>query len=120
MTTADLLSSGLGVAVSLVTSYVPFVSEWFYKQDKKYRGLWMILFTFIVALVIFGLSCGGVFNFVACSEAGAMDLLRAFFYVIVGNQLAYLVSPESPTKGKILASEKAEWDLTVSKSWKVI
>lgn len=94
----ELISAGVGILLSLVFSFVPPVATWYYKIDKQYRGLVMVGFTAITALGIFGLSCTGLFNWVACTNEGAMDLVKAFLIILGTNQITYLATPDSPTK----------------------
>ena len=100
----ELISAGVGVILSLIFSYIPPLAQWYYGIDEKYRGLVMVGLTILSALGIFGLSCTGLFNWVACTKAGALDLVKAVLIILGSNQIAYMVSPESPTKVAIKTS----------------
>jgi hypothetical protein len=100
----ELISAGVGVVLSLVFSFIPPVATWYYGIDKKFRGLVMVGFTALTALGIFGLSCTGMFDWVACTKAGAIDLVKAFLIILGTNQLTYMATPESPTKIAIQSS----------------
>ncbi len=94
----ELISAGAGLLLSLIFNFVPPVATWYYQIDKKYRGLVMVGFTALATLGIFGLSCAGLFNWVACTTEGAKELLIAFLILLGTNQITYLVTPDSPTK----------------------
>lgn len=94
----ELISAGVGILLSLVFSFVPPIASWYYKIDKQYRGLVMVGFTALATLGIFGLSCTGLFNWVACTTEGAKELVTAFLILLGTNQITYLATPDSPTK----------------------
>jgi hypothetical protein len=98
MTAQEYILAGVGMFTSLGFSYIPALSKWFYSLDSKYRGLAMVGFSLASSAIIFGISCTGLFSWIACSKDGAVELLKAFLVILVGNQLTYLVSPESPAK----------------------
>ncbi len=100
----ELISAGVGILLSLIVSFVPPVAKWYYQIDKQYRGLVMVGFTALTALGIFGLSCTGLFNWVACTTAGAKELLTAFLIILGTNQITYLATPDSPTKVSLQSS----------------
>lgn len=100
----ELISAGVGILLSLVFSFIPPVATWYYGINKEWRGLVMVGFTVLATLGIFGLSCSGLFNWVACTADGAKDLLRAFLILLGSNQIVYMVTPESPTKTTMQSS----------------
>lgn len=113
MSAQELILAGVGMIISLGFSYIPPLSKWFYGLDTKYRGLVMVGFALLSAVVVFGVSCTGLFQWIACSKEGAMDLLKAFLAVIIGNQLTYLVTPESPTKVTIEEAKASAMHVSV-------
>ena len=94
-----LLAGVSGVLVSLILSYLPVVSDWYYSPAlDKYRGLIAVGFTAVVAALIYGASCLELFGLDYCSVEGAKALLEAIVIAIGTNQLTYLASPVSPAK----------------------
>jgi hypothetical protein len=91
----QLILAGFGILMSAIVGYVPVVAEWFYKIDKKWRGLLNAGMALAVAGAIFGLSCSGLFDWVKCTQADALGLLKAWGILFATNQLAYLAFPES-------------------------
>ena len=96
--TAEFLSSLAGVLLSLAFSYLPGVSGWFEKLAGNFKRLLMLGLLLLASLALMGLACtrwGAALELpLACSEAGAVGLLKAFLAALVANQAAYLVSPQ--------------------------
>lgn len=84
----------VGVALSLVFSYVPVAREWLEKQDNK--GLIMLALVLFVSACYFALSCSPFASDLGinlqCDRSGFFDLLQAIFVIASGNQLAFLYS----------------------------
>lgn len=93
-----LISAAAGTLISLIVTFAKPVAKWFYSIPEDYRGLSMVGLNLLAVLALFGLSCSGLFAFVACTVASAKSLLVAFLTMIATNQLTYMVSPASPTK----------------------
>jgi hypothetical protein len=89
----------VGALVSLLFSYYPPLKVWY--GNQKNNGLIMVGFVLVVSAAYFGLSCTSLaaqLNLqVACTQAGAVQMFYGFLGCLTGNQLAYLVSGESPT-----------------------
>lgn len=98
----DLILVGIGVFISLVFSYFPAVSKWFYKLNYNIRGLVMVGLSAAATLIVYALSCWNWLSIVSCDQAGIQVLVSAFIKVLLANQVTYMVSPESPTKTKMI------------------
>jgi hypothetical protein len=93
----DLLSAGIGLFFSVIFVIIPPLANLYYKIDKNYRGLAMVGIDIIVGAAIFGLSCAGLFNWMACTKDGLMSLIRALLIIIASGQVTYMVTPENQT-----------------------
>ena len=93
--TADELSAIAGCVLSLAFSYIPGVKGWFdnLQPDQK-RGI-VALSLVVVALAIFGLSCGGIVATVTCDQPGALGLVEMLIAALVANQATFLLSPKT-------------------------
>jgi hypothetical protein len=98
MTAQELILAGLGILLSIGFTYIPFIATWYYGIDSKFRGLVMLGFSVVVVGVIFGLSCTGMFNWVACSKAGIEDLGKGLLILLGTNQITYNMTPDSKFK----------------------
>ena len=92
--TSDLLASISGIVLSLVFSYIPGLNTKFAKLDSGIKRLIMAGLLLITAGAAFGLSCAKIFPTVACSQEGALGLVKVFVMALIANQSAYLISPE--------------------------
>lgn len=99
-----LINAGVGILISLMISFVPFLAQKFYAIPEDKRGLAMVGIVLVSALAIFGLSCTALFTFIACTKEGALDLLKAFLIMLATNQITYQVTPTSPTKARLESS----------------
>lgn len=97
--TPEILSSLAGILLSLLASYLPGFSPWFDNLLPNYKRLFMLLLIFAAAVASLGVSCAGwgdlVDPMVACTQAGAVGLIKAFLAALIANQAAYLISPKS-------------------------
>lgn len=91
--TAELLSAIAGVLLSLAFSYLPGISDWFDKLNPTRKRLVMAGLLVVAAVGTFGLSCAGVINDAACTQAGAWALASTFITALVANQATYSISP---------------------------
>ncbi len=92
----QLILAGVGIGISLITTYVAPVANWYYNiLDKKWRGLVMAGFSLFVTAIIFGLSCTGLFSFLPCTQDSIFELLKAWVILFATNQLTYLSTPTS-------------------------
>lgn len=95
--TADVLMLIVGVVLSLVFSYVPFIANWYYAFDDNKKKLIMLGFIALVSGGLFGISCAGwapklgiaVF---ACTQEGAWEFVKIFGTIAIANQAAAKLS----------------------------
>lgn len=107
MSTQDLMmliSAGVGIILSVGFKIIPWLDRWFYNTvADDWRGLVMVGFNALSALAIFGLTCVGLFATVACTQEGAVSLIKAFLVMLGTNQMTNLATGSSNTKKKIAA-----------------
>jgi len=94
ITTGDGLLAFVGMIVSAVFLYFPKLNAEFAKLEPDYQRLIMIGIMLVVALGTFGLSCGNVIDVVTCDQGGALVLVRAFVFALIGNQSIYPILPK--------------------------
>lgn len=97
--TAEILSAGAGILLSLLFSYIPGLSTWYTKQDGTTKRLVMLGALAALALGVQLLSCIGVSEVLgvllpACTKAGIQSTVEMFILALVTNQATYLISPE--------------------------
>jgi hypothetical protein len=95
---AEFISMIAGILLSLLFSYVPGASDWYGALDGVRKRLVMLVLLFLAAAGAFALSCAGIYDYVACSQAGAVQAVEAFIAAVIANQTTYLVAPK-PAKG---------------------
>jgi hypothetical protein len=97
--TSDQLSVIAGAVLSLGFSYIPGLNTWFAGLSPEKKRLIMLGILALIALSIFGLACTPLAaNFgitVTCDVTGASALIQAFLLAVIGNQSAYLITPQS-------------------------
>lgn len=91
--TADLLSSIVGILLSLAASYLPGFSGWYGPLDASRKRLVMLGLLALVGLGVYGLACAGLNNSVTCDQSGLLALVNSFIAALIANQATYLVSP---------------------------
>ena len=89
----NILLGLAGTVLSAIFKYWPAAEQWYNKQANK--GLLMLAFVFVLSGLYFGASCLPLDLGVTavCSEEGALEVVKAFVVILVGNQLAYLTLP---------------------------
>lgn len=90
---SDLIASVAGVLLSLAASYIPGVSTRFAALQPDQRRFVMLLALLVASVGVFGASCAGLFDVVACSRDGGVTIARAFIWAMVANQSAYAITP---------------------------
>ena len=96
--TATELSALAGIVLSLIFSYVPGLNAKFASWSSEAKRLVMLGVLLVTALAVYGVGCLGWVNTgIACTTAGALDLLKIFVAAIVANQAVYSISPQLPS-----------------------
>lgn len=97
--TPEELAALAGVVLSLLFKYFPVLNVWYGGLTKVYKQLLMLGLIFVVGLGAFGLSCLGAGEFfgiaLECSGEGFWALLSVVFMAGFGNQMTYLLAPET-------------------------
>jgi hypothetical protein len=88
--TPEQLAVYAGIVLSLFMSYFPPVANWYNGLEAAQKVQVMGGLLVIVALAVFGLSCAGLYPLVACSVAGAKELLNVLLLALMANQTTYL------------------------------
>lgn len=88
------LSMIAGTVLSLLFSYVPGLKGWYEKLSADFKRLVMLVVLLVTSGAIYGLSCAGWLDMVACDKEGLIGLVNIFFAALVANQATYLISPE--------------------------
>lgn len=100
--TPEQLGAFAGILLSLIFAYVPGAKTWYNAKTGEQRALIMLGLLLLVTLGIFGLSCVAPTYLpfaVACTQAGAWELLFVFVAALVANQGTFLVAVD-PFKPK--------------------
>jgi len=104
--TSELLASIVGVALSLIFSYIPGVKDWYDrmgmkpdlseeendKRNRAYKQMVMGLLLIGTTCIVFGLACGGVIEAVTCDKVGALGLAKVLLAALIANQSTYLIT----------------------------
>lgn len=90
---AKLLTMIAGVILSLAFSYIPKLKTWFENQSPNTKRLVMLGAIALAAGGAFGLACLGRFDGLACTQAGAWDIVELLFLAAIANQTAYKLTP---------------------------
>jgi len=88
----EQLSAIAGAVLSLAFSYVPGVKDWFEGLLSGQKQAIMGLLLLGTAGAVFGLSCGGVLDWVVCSKEGVLGLVDVLIAALLANQTAYLIT----------------------------
>lgn len=103
MTTAQLLATAAGAAISLLLSYFPKLKDFYDAQTAGGKALVLLVALTLTAGVLFADGCIATVNvfpdstLVACTTQGAVDLVVLLLLSIGGSQGAFLLSPRSGT-----------------------
>ena len=91
-----LIAGGL---LSLLFSYIPGLNTSFAGLGSEVKRLIMAGLLFLVAAVIYGLSCAGVgasFGVdVPCTQEGLLGLINVFVLAVIANQSAFAITPKT-------------------------
>ncbi len=100
MTTTSLVAIA-AAALSLLFSYFPGLNTWYAGKPDTYKKLFQVLWLAVVSVAIYSAGCIPdlaarlPFPSVACTAAGAWDLLIMFLTAVVANQATFLLSPQA-------------------------
>jgi len=100
MEISDYLILIAGAILSIGFEYIPGLHKWYNDLDDTPQRLVMLGVLLASAVAIFALSCAGYLDklmpgvSVACSEDGALLLIRAFMLLLVANQGTYQILPK--------------------------
>ena len=89
---AKELGAIVGLLLSLGFSYIPGLKVWFDGKSSDTKQAIMGLSLVIVAGAVFGLSCAGVFDTVACTREGFIGFVGVLVSALVANQSVYLIT----------------------------
>lgn len=89
--TAEWLGGAAGVVISLVLAYVPGVKAEFEKLSGVKKRAVLGIALLLVSVAVYSLGCAGIVGNVACNQAGAVGVVRAFWAALVASQVAYVV-----------------------------
>lgn len=89
----------VSLGLTLLFSYFPPVSNWFYTKLNS-NGQRMFMFGSLVlgTAIVFTLSCTGIIDGVNCTRDGALDIIKAFLTALVINQSVDRISPKTETR----------------------
>jgi hypothetical protein len=91
--TSELLSSSAGILLSLIFTYVPWVSDWYEELEAKYKQLVMLAALLAVSGAVYGFSCLEWLKLnITCDQVGAVELLKVFIAALIANQGVYLLT----------------------------
>ena len=89
---SEQLSAIVAGVLSLAFSYIPGVSVWFDGLQKEYKQALMGTLLVLSAAAVFGLSCAGLLDSVACTKDGAIGFLSVLLSALFANQSVYLLT----------------------------
>ena len=91
----EVLGGIVGIVLSLALAYVPRLSDWYATKDARQKAQIMAGLLVATALGVFGLGWANLYVLVACSVAGARELVGVLIAALVANQAAFtlLVKP---------------------------
>jgi len=90
----DLLVAVVGAVVSLLFSYVPGLSGWYYKQTVDARKGIMAITVIVVAALMYGALAMGIVTGMPLGSETVWKFVEVVFFVLAGNQIIYLISPD--------------------------
>lgn len=103
--TPELVAGAFGFLLSVFFTYFPKVNVGFAKLTTEQKSLIQILGTIGVAVIIFLISCQGWITInIACTEKGAVELIKIVFVALTSNQITYL-STKNFMPGKVVEAK---------------
>jgi hypothetical protein len=91
----EVLAGFAGLVLSVILEYLPWVAPFYEKFTAPEKRAVMGGLILAVGTGAYGLSCGGPFDFLECSTAGAWDLVELVFWTLVVNQGAHSLTKKS-------------------------
>lgn len=91
--TPEMLSMIAGAVLSLLFSYIPGLRAWFDGFNSEQKRLIMLVMLALTTGAVFGLACAGFVSGVACTAAGAQQMVWALVLAVIANQSVYSISP---------------------------
>ena len=94
--TPESLAAISAVILSLLFSYLPGLSTWYGNLTAAVKQAIMGVLLIVIAVVIYLMACAGFasdFNLsIACTRAGAVELLNVLIAALVANQATYVIT----------------------------
>lgn len=91
--TQEQLTLFAGVALSLVLAYVPGIKTWYDPLEAQVKASIMAGLLLLVAIAVFGLSCGGFVQLgVTCDKQGIVGLVQIYIMALIANQGTFLIA----------------------------
>jgi len=100
MKLSDIIALFGATALSVLFTYVPGLRTKYAALDKTRKQTVMLGLLFVGVLVLFASSCVDLWVVVACDQAGALDIARAFVLAVIANQGTHSITPEPEDVGK--------------------
>jgi ribose/xylose/arabinose/galactoside ABC-type transport system permease subunit len=96
----EMVIAAAGVILAVLFAYVPKLNDWYYKQGAiAKRGIMAVVCLVVLSAIYFG-ACYGLISGIACGKATIYDFVYKFVLIIIANQSAYSILPESQAKSK--------------------
>lgn len=89
---AEQLGAIAGVILSLALAYIPVFQKWYDQFDAAGKARVMAALLVISALGVFGLSCAQLFDLVACTVQGGLDLFWVLLAALMANQATFMLA----------------------------
>jgi len=90
--TPELIAGLVGVLLSLVLEYVPWIADKYNQLSDKYQRLVPVGLGLVVVYGAFGLGCVSlIVVYWPCTGLGAWDALQSFLAFYLANQTTYAV-----------------------------
>lgn len=94
--TPEVLASLAGAVLSLGFSYIPGLNTRFAGYTDTAKRLIMAILLLVVSAGLYGLQCAQIITIgIACTQAGAFQIVWIWLLAIVFNQSAYSISPRT-------------------------
>lgn len=92
----------VGMVIQLLFKFLPALAPWYEKQSQK--ALIMVGFILVVSLAYFGLGCVSFLAEklgiqVACTLDGSIDLTIAFVWILMSQQVTYVLTRKTQSVG---------------------